>query len=222
MADVPLAFYAVLAASVLAAHDPGDAELVVSGAAAGCAAWTKNEGLLVAAVLPAAYVLIRSRRDSATVARRAAVRLAAGMAPALALLALFKVLLAPEGDLVAGLASGGTIARWLDAARVRFVAERMARVAATWGGWPLGSPVWLLALLVLAPRGSGSTRRLEPAVLAAGLQLLVQGAVFFSAYVMTPYPLAWHIETSWPRLVAQMWPTLVWTIVAASRGARWS
>ena len=218
MADVPLAFYAVLAAAVLAAHDPGNAELIVAGAAAGSAAWTKNEGMLVAALLPAAYVLIRAQRESATVARRAAVRLAAGMAPALALLALFEVLLAPGNDLVAGLASGGAIANWLDGARVGFVADRMARVAVTWGGWPLGSPVWLLALLVLAPRGSGSTRRLEPAVLAAGLLLLVQVAAFLSVYVMTPYPVAWHIDTSWPRLVAQLWPTLVWA-VAASRCA---
>lgn len=221
MADVPLAFYAVLAASILAANDPGKAELVVAGAAAGSAAWTKNEGLLVAAVLPAAYVLIRWQRESATAARRAAVRLAAGMAPALAMLALFEVLLAPKNDLVAGLASGGAIASWLDGARVGFVAERMARVAVTWGGWPLGSPLWLLALLLLAPRGSHSTWRLEPAVLAAGLLLLVQVAAFFSVYVMTPHPVAWHIDTSWSRLVAQMWPTFVWTIVA-SRRASWS
>jgi hypothetical protein len=140
------------------------------------------------------------------------------MAPALAVLALFEMLLAPGNDLVAGFASDGTFTRWRDGARVGFVADRMARVAATWGGWALGSPVWLLALLVLAPRASGNLRRLETAVVAAGLLLLVQAAAFFAVYVMTPFPIAWHIATSWPRLIAQMWPTLVWTI-ACSRGA---
>jgi hypothetical protein len=221
MADVPLAFYAVLAASVLAARDAGNVELVVAGAAAGCAAWTKNEGMLVVAVLPAAYVLIRSRREGAVVGRRAAAWIVAGMAPALAVLALFQLLLAPGSDLVARFESEGTFASWRDAARVGFVAQQMARIAATWGGWPLGSPVWLLALLALTPRGAGATRALEPAVLAAGVLLLVQLAAFFAVYVMTPYPVAWHIDTSWPRLVAQMWPTLVWTI-ACSRRASWS
>jgi hypothetical protein len=221
MADVPLAFFAVLAASVLAAPAAGNAELVIAGAAAASAAWTKNEGMLVAVALPAAYLVIRSRRESAAVARQAAMRLGAGMVLVLAVLALFEALLAPASDLVAGVASGRTIAGWLDAARIRLVTDRMARAAVAWGGWPLGSPVWLLALLVLAPRGARSTQPLEPAVLAAGALLVIQLATFFAVYVMTPYPVAWHIDTSWPRLIAQMWPTLVWAI-AAMRRASWS
>jgi hypothetical protein len=54
-----------------------------------------------------------------------------------------------------------------------------------------------------APARSGGAA-LVAAVLA------IQLAAFFSVYVMTPHSVAWHVSTSWSRLVAQLWPSIVW------------
>jgi len=44
--------------------------------------------------------------------------------------------------------------------------------------------------------------------------LLLATLMFFGyavAYVLTPLPLEWQIATSFERLMAQLWPTIVWT-----------
>jgi hypothetical protein len=215
MADVPLAAYALLAVTLLAVREPRAIHLALAGAAMGFAAWTKNEGLVAATALSSCYVLVRLRRDGFAVARRAAVHLALGLVPVLGLVALFKALLSPGSDLVAGILGPHVTQSWPDWTRITFVVSYMARGAVTWGGWPLGSATWLLAVLVLAPRGA--THRLEPAELAAALYLAVQLVVFGVVYVLTPYDVAWHLGTSWDRLIVQMWPALVWCI-CSTRG----
>ena len=216
MADVPLAFYTLLAVTLLAVREPRGIHLALAGAAMGFAAWTKNEGLLTASVLPCCYVIVRLRRHGFTVARRTAVHLAIGLVPILGLLVLFKLLLSPESDLVAAVLRHGATMSWADWTRINFVVRYMARGAASWGDWPVGSPMWLLVVLMLAPRRR--TPGSEPAVLAAGLYLVIQLAVFCFVYVATPYELTWHLQTSWPRLIAQMWPTLVWCVCSTRGG----
>ena len=217
MADVPLASYTLLAVTLLAVREPRVIHLALAGAAMGFAAWTKNEGLLTASALPSCYVIVRLRRDGFTVARRAAVHLAIGLAPILGLLVLFKLLLSPESDLVAALLRRDAPMSWADWPRIKLVVGSMARGAASWGDWPVGSPMWLLVVLMLAPRRR--TPRPEPAVLATGLYLVVLLAAFCFVYVTTPYEVTWHLRTSWSRLIAQMWPTLVWC-VCSTRGGR--
>jgi len=214
MADVPLAAYVLLAVTLLAVREPRAAHLALAGAAMGFAAWTKNEGLVTAAVLPSCYVLVRGRRDGFDAARRAAGHLALGLVPILGIVAVFKIALSPGSYLVSGALRPD--APWPEWARIALVVSVMARGAASWGEWPVGSPTWLLAVLVVAPRRPA--RRLEPAVLAAALYLVVQLAVFCVVYLVTPYDVGWHLRTSWPRLIAQMWPTLVWC-VCSTRGA---
>jgi hypothetical protein len=194
MADVPLACYVLLAVTLLAVRQPHGIHLAMSGAAMGFAAWTKNEGLVTASVLPTCYLLVRLRRDGVIVARRAAGHLAIGLIPVLGLVVLFKVLLAPQNDLLAAfLGQHATIPR-PDGTRITLVVSDMVRGTASWGEWPVGSPVWLLALLMLAPHRVRQWP--EPAVLAAGLYLVVQLAVFGFVYVMTPYDVTWHLQTS--------------------------
>lgn len=210
LADVPVACFTVLGVTLLAGGTPSAARLALAGAAMGCAAWTKNEGLVVASVLPTAYVLIRLRRRGVAVAWHAAMDLIVGLGPVLVVLALFKIHLAGDNDLVDGVMRPGAMVYWSDPVRVSFVAEYMATEALRWGGWAVGSPVWLLVLLALIPR-QGHARH-DDAVTAAGVLLVAQLGVFFVIYVMTPHSVAWHLQTSWLRLIAQMWPTAVWWV----------
>lgn len=41
------------------------------------------------------------------------------------------------------------------------------------------------------------------------LTLVIMLAAYFLAYILTPYPLAWHLETSLSRLLLQLWPSLL-------------
>jgi hypothetical protein len=132
-----------------------------------------------------------------------------GLLPFLAALALFKLFLAPEGDIALGLITPGAWRYWLDTGRVWFVAREMALGVAGWSGWGWTAAAWLsaAALWVFAPARWG-----VGGWVVAGV-LLVQMTAFFVVYVMTPHSVAWHVQTSWPRLVAQLWPLVVWSAV---------
>ena len=38
----------------------------------------------------------------------------------------------------------------------------------------------------------------------------------YAIYVLSPDHLEWHLFTSWERLIAQLWPTMIWTVVIAA------
>jgi hypothetical protein len=205
IADVPLAFFAVTAVVMVAARPPlRSSSLVLAGFACGCAAWTKNEGLVLAAIWPTLIVASTGWRLGRGAGASAAADLVIGAGPFVVLLAVFKLVLAPPNDVVSGLMAPGALGYWADTTRVAFVAREMALGLFSWGGWPgpIPAAVWLgTACLVLPRRAAG------PSV---GLLLLMQLFAFFVIYVMTPHSVAWHLQTSWPRLVVQMWPTMVW------------
>jgi hypothetical protein len=62
-ADVPLACFSVLALVLATGAPRATARLVLVGVLCGCAAWTKNEGLVVALALPALLVADAARRE---------------------------------------------------------------------------------------------------------------------------------------------------------------
>jgi len=217
LADVPLGFFIVLAVVLLAARPSSAATLGLAGLAMGMAAWTKNEGLVVAGMLPCLYVLLVFHRSGLATAHGAATDIIVGLGPMLVVLALFKIFLAPDNELVSGLQRPGVLTYWSDQARVSFIARYMTNEGAWWGGWLVLSPMLLIPVVALAPTGLRRDR--SAAVTAAGMLIIGQLAVFFAIYVMTPYGVAWHTESSWSRLVAQMWPTIVWWACARQTSA---
>jgi hypothetical protein len=86
-----------------------------------------------------------------------------------------------------------------------FVAKYMIVEGFGWGGWPMAGPVPLLLAVAAVRR-----RRRDEATTACGVTLLLQLFVLYGVYLMTPHSVAWHLATSWDRLVAQMWPGAVW------------
>jgi hypothetical protein len=79
------------------------------------------------------------------------------------------------------------------------------------------SPMLLIPIVALAPTGLPTSHSV--AVTTAGMLVLAQVAVFFAIFVMTPNDVVWHTQ-SWARLVAQMWPTIVWWACARQTSAR--
>jgi 4-amino-4-deoxy-L-arabinose transferase-like glycosyltransferase len=113
-ADIPLAFFSLAAVVLLADRTPASSRLILAGAACGAAAWTKNEGLVVAAAVPAAFILIVASRRGWRAAWDTASDMAIGLGPLVVLLVVFKLLLAPPNDLMDGLLRPGVASYWFD------------------------------------------------------------------------------------------------------------
>lgn len=211
--DVPLACFALLAAAW--ARLGGARAYVVCGAFAGLAAWTKNEGALVAGALLFWLLASRARAAGLRAAAVGAGRALAGAAAALAALVAFKIWLAPRNDLVAN----------HDAAKILPMLtsrERWGLVGRAYGDlllWLRGAgavtglgPVMLVAAALLLGRQRGG--RFLGVEVAAVLTVL---AGEFVVFLLSPYDLRWHLGTALDRLVLQVWPLTLFGVALAVR-----
>lgn len=207
-ADIPLAFFYIAALGLFCISDslPDDAHSWwLAGLAAGCAAWTKNEGLLFVAVALVVRAVV-SRRDW----KRVALMLA-GAAPLLAIVAWFKFAYAPPNYLFTEQQS--VAARLGDVSRYMTVVVEFGRQALTFGGW-LVPPVIVAigyAWLVGRTPEDGSGRE------AALYTLIAMTIAYAGVYVVTNKDLNWQLETSLARVLAQLWPAAVLVYFAYMR-----
>ncbi len=207
-ADIPLGFF-VLAATVLVslARDEADrGVLFLAGLAAGLAAWTKNEGLLFCVVLGLVFGVTQlfTRRG------RNLPPLLAGLALALIPLAWFKFALAPPNDILAGQGAGG-FAKLADLSRHQLILKAWWRDLPRFGEW-YSLPFLVMGLHLIGPgRGWFERRSL---VVAALLFLMLAG--YYAVYLLSPFDLAWHLDSSLVRLFLQVWPVAVflWCLLA--------
>jgi hypothetical protein len=209
-ADVPLGLYMLIAVAALSAPPTGS-RYVIAGLAAGLATWTKNEGVLAAAaiVLVVAVMTLRSGRDT-----RLAGRFAVGLAAGVIALVLLKLTFAPPSDLMRQIVAQQPWDKAIAASRHVTVARYLLQESFAWGNWFLVPPsVLLVACVVMA----GVRRHTVPYQVAIGggiVALMIGG--YYWTYVLSPYDLQWHMSTSWPRLVAQIWPVAVWTAIVGA------
>ncbi|HZN39550.1 MAG TPA: phospholipid carrier-dependent glycosyltransferase [Planctomycetota bacterium] len=195
-ADVPLAFFtgATVALLILHARNPagGRRLLLLAGASLGCAAWTKNEGMLFAVAVPAAMLVLgrRALRHKA----REVLQLAIGAAPWFVALVVFKSSLTADNDLVAQVEAGKAWARLFEGERWLTVALRFVECT-----WSLGPGLIVAAGLWLSARARDCPRL--PFVVAG---LLLLG--YFATYLTTSVNLEWHLGTSCQRLCLQILP----------------
>jgi len=205
-ADVPVAFFALATATLLDCGTSDDERpWTLAGVAAAAAAWTKNEGMVLAILLILAFLYDRWRRRGLGHAWGVARAVILGAAPIVWIVASFKLLLAPPNDLVSGLWLPGVIAtRLRDTVRMAFVGSYMLERGFFWGGWPVMGPMPILL-------GIGTLNRADTVARgAAGRALALHVLVLAAVYTFTPHSVAWHLATSWERLLAQLWPTAVW------------
>ena len=143
-ADVPVAFFYVSALGILCIPDvfPADRHSWwLAGAAAGCAAWTKNEGAVFLAVVIAVRVLVSFRTRSFD--RKGIAVMLAGAGPFVGALVWFKTGFAPANYLF--LENEHSLGeRLADVSRYMNVAVEFGRQFFVFGGWLL--PPILLAI----------------------------------------------------------------------------
>ena len=205
-ADVPLSFYLLAAVVLSVLHDaaarPPAGLLVLSGLMAGMAAWTKNEGLPLLVILPAARVAILWRRGCLRQAPRELFGWLLGAAPLVAMVALQKLSLAGSNYMVSDRSWAGVLRQLADASRYWQIVQALVLYAARIAR-PLAVVLPLAAwFLGRAPQAAPGRRGLPGAALVLALQL----AGYFLVYVLTPCDLQWHLATSADRLLLQLCP----------------
>lgn len=209
-ADIPLGFFFLATLALLAEADrwPERGWLAfLAGVTAGLAAWTKNEGLLFAALVVAvrgASALVGSAAE-----RAAFRRLALGMCPAAVVILLFESFIAPGGDRF-NEPWTEVWARLSDPARYGQVAAALATEAARLARW-VGAA--LVVYLVLVGPAAPESRR--PSYFTAAVVLLTL-AGYVLIYVVTADALAWQLRSSGPRLLLQLWPSVLFAIFVAA------
>jgi len=205
-ADIPLSFY-ILATLVLMAvrarrtmDSPRSPGLdLLAGAAAGMAAWTKNEGILFVVVAGGVWICHEAIWGS----RRALGAFLGGLVVTLLPVLYFKIALAPVNDIVASAPWSRWQSMW-DGARHRLILASLWRDLGRFGEWSIAP--FLVMLLPLLGRGWRRLGRREWSVgLMVGLMLLG----FYGVYLLTHWDLASHLDSSLVRLLLQLWPAAI-------------
>jgi hypothetical protein len=213
-ADVALGFFllAALGLSALAdARTDHAAGLVaLAGLALGLAAWTKDEGVVVVLALLLARVAATGRRGWAR-GRRESLLWSLGLGPGMLALLYLKLGLVPPSPFLSASALAAAADKLADPARYLEIGRALAAQFWSFGGWPAPVTVVLLAYAAAVGPTAGALSAAGPPALALALIL----AGYAAAYLVSPYPLGWHIATSLVRLLLQLWPSCLFALFLA-------
>jgi dolichyl-phosphate-mannose-protein mannosyltransferase len=218
-ADVPLAFFMLATLSLLALAqvwpDERPGLVLLAGAAAGLAAWTKNEGLLLLPALLLGYGWTIGVGGRAVLLRDARA-FACGLVPILVMVAWFKLLVTSTNDLMSDQGGHQTAARLLEGGRYLQVLAGLARGALDVTGQGLLALLLLVYWFCAGPAPAGPWRvGARAAALALTLMLLGYVVVLLTA----PDPLLATNVRSLNRLLLQLWPSAIFAYFLSLRTA---
>src|SRR5437016_1646452 len=217
-ADIPLSFFllAAIALLVLADRVPESnfSLLVLSGFMAGCAAWTKNEGLLFLTAFVVTRLGILLRRENWAACLRQMAPLAATIIPILLLIAYFKLSVAGPQELFSS--PHDMLQKAIDPHRYWMIVRWFLKDSLRFGGWLLipGTLV-VIAYAMILGKDTDATSRAARATSVCALVLTAMG--YFAIYVITPYDLRWHLMWSLDRLLMQLWPSVLFLVFVSVR-----
>jgi hypothetical protein len=221
-ADVPLSLYVLVTIALICFQANETPEklgpLVLAGFAAGCAGWTKNEGLLFIAATLLALLTPAFWKMRDTLRRLSA--FLAGIALPLAMILWFKFAVAPPNDIFGGRHYAEVIQKVANPQRYATVLFGLSDNFWSFGDWMM-NPILLLfgyvALQRLDRRMLLNTGWIQGVFICATV-LIGYGAV----YLITPEDLQWHIDSSLPRLYLHLWPAflLLTGLIAAENKGR--
>lgn len=210
--DVPLAFF-FLATIILCYFYLTDVRqkpsiLVMAGITGSLAAWTKNEGLLFVMIVLVVFFIARisfnKRRDTA----KSLAFFALGALPILLVIVYFKLMIAPENDLIDGISIELLKRRITDLSR--YTTVLFFFISRVWdlGEWNIFPLLLIGYLMVMKP---SVTRRNYVEALFPALTVLLMGAGYLCVYIAMSENIVWHLETSFNRLMIQLTPTMLFT-----------
>ncbi len=205
-ADVPLSAFIVSTIALICLYESEASKplgvIALAGFMAGCAAWTKNEGVPFALATFAVLLVPILWSPSATVRRIAG--FAAGLALPLAAIAYFKLTIALPNDIFDNRNSSDLLAKISDSSRYLMILKSYIRTGWTFGGWAFNPFLLILAFVGL----SGADRSvLRSFSWRAGVAIIaILQVSYFVIYVITPLDLTYHLISSLDRLLMHVWP----------------
>jgi hypothetical protein len=205
-ADIPFSAYIVSTIALICLYEFDDSKpagvIALAGFMAGCAAWTKNEG--VPFVLAASLILFLPAFRPHTTSLWRAAGFAAGLALPLAALAYFKLTVAPPTDLFAHRNSADLLAKISDSSRYLIILKSYIHTGWTFGGWVFNPFFLVLAFIGLKGVDRSILRSFG---WCAGVSIIAFLLVaYFAIYVITPLELNDHLASSLNRLLMHVWP----------------
>ena len=205
-ADVPLSAFVVSTIALICLYESDASKppglIALAGFMAGCAAWTKNEGVPFALATAVILFLPVFRTRSETLRRIAG--FAAGLALPLAAIAYFKLTAAPPNDLFDNRNSVDLLAKISDSSRYLIILKNYIHTGWTFGGWVFNPFLPVLAFLGLSGVDRSVLRNFGWRAGAAIITILL--GAYFAIYVITPLELNDHLASSLNRLMMHVWP----------------
>lgn len=213
-ADVPLGFFFLAVLVLLSFQErlPENPKIsLLAGMMAGFSCWTKNEGFLFLLSTAVAQVVSASTVASRKGYLRRSVYFLAGTAPVLSLVLFFKWSIAPANDIFSRQDFSQAFSKLTDITRYLLILKSFALTSLT------KLPAALLIAFYLSYQKISLQQKFKTTfiILPVTIFLLLSG--YFFVYVITPYDLDWHLETSFYRLLMQLWPSIIFTLFLMSR-----
>jgi hypothetical protein len=214
-ADVPLSFFILTTIALIVIHlekrpaNPG--LLALAGFTAGCAAWTKNEGLLF--LLVASAVLLAALFFRGNLVRPFAAFLLGASVPVIVIV-FFKLTVAPRNDLIAA-SNYRTLLEVMNPERHVSILRYAGKLVRSFGAWTVSPIPPLFGFVAL--RGSDRRVLSSSSWLTALSILAIMTAGYYSVYAITPHDLQYHLDSSLDRLMTQLWPSFLLVLGLAAR-----
>jgi hypothetical protein len=211
-ADIPLAFYFLSGIVLLSLSDqrpsPSYGGSILAGLLIGFAAWTKNEGLVLAALIPLSLLFMGTSTRHWKPRWKPCLFFLVGLAPVLVLILYHKIQLAPANSFYALDRPEPLTAHLTDVGRYWTILIRFFKSALFFGQWtfPL-LPVLILYAVFARLSDQAAKKDLFPFVL-----ILLQTGAFFLVFLLFPQDLTFYLDTTLDRLFLQLYPVLLFAI----------
>jgi hypothetical protein len=224
-ADIPLSFYFCASVILLYLHErsspPNRGFLILAGILAGCAAWTKNEGMVFVFVLifarGAAAFLRKKQKEYA----RELCLLIMGALPAMLALAYFKFYLAPpNADIQMPHNLSLAWGMITDPSRLYVIISAFFSEIVHFGGFAFIGVIPLLGLYLFLS-GVDIKESKSRASLTSLFTVFFMFAAYFLIFCLSASDLKWQLATSLNRFFLQMWPTALFSALMFA-GPRYS
>ena len=210
IADIPLGFYILSTIVLFSLKEVSDSKsrfLIIAGAMAGLASWTKNEGILFLLVVFVVRMIVISSNRGIKVYLKELALFTVGVFPILTVLILFKLKIPSTNEMITGQSIDMVLGRLTDFSRylvigkafIVFFYDKLAKE------WLIILPIYFFLL--------GKTKQNVNAesIKTSLLIVLFMLGGYFIIYLITPLDLPWHLRTSIWRLFLQIWPTIIFS-----------
>src|SRR5262245_55401607 len=208
-ADVPLSLYFLCGIALLCLYsERGGGEsglLVLCGFMAGCAAWTKNEGLLYVLALALCILAPVVVRPAQTLRRFGS--FGAGLFLPLGAIVVYKLMVSVPNEYLTNRHYSDIAEKLASPDRHLTVVSNFSKTLWSFGDWAINPLIPLLVFVGLCVVGGTAVRTFGWLTGASALVLVIAG--YFAIYVVAPYDLQYLLDSSTPRLFLHLWPSFL-------------